>query len=774
MANNISPISLKNNFPDGFARYITQGLALAKQAGLSWTISLDDKGVATNGSAWDLRRILADANPTPAKLRTFSTIPAALIEMISRQLPGSDSGVEPRPVSPEWQELIKAYALNHLLVSGLSVQHLSSTCTALRLIATVTIGKQPWQLDASDLRLSISVASAIQPSGQMAILITSFVRTVIDSYHLFDACPIYPLLSGRNSGATSKFRAAKFTKREDSLRADLQARKAEEKLPELRAFWELMRIVFTERPRTFLDAIRFAQGKLLALTGLRGGEISLLPLDWKRTIDYLDRDGTPAGDCGGFSRALLLRHFAEKQGSSRREAGTLWETSQFVPAMFEEILCETLEEVERLTAPLRKTLKEQCETGRILPMYALDQVIPISELYVRMTGMPLFKDLAPENFEPYFERYRHSLDLSALDELVELQRTDSSNPRSAFYVFANRLKKDGVTFRSQDGTNQCLLIEEIEAYIRSNTPTKVSDVALYRIDGDKCLAPWELLFLIPKRALGEGRGNTPCHVGLSLGVGIATPEVLARSLSANGDDVQTIFRTYGQSEIDRSLSLLPHSFRHLQNTELFRLSVADTIITKRFNRRSVAQSYEYDHRSLQEELEQIILPNEWQEFLGPKAGAVAKLIQSGRATGPLVQEFKRLQTTEGDESAFSFLKAEADGFHATPYGHCLNSFTVDPCPTHLECFNGCGHLSATNLPENRRHLLVLQDKLRAAVELARAKPTNSIGRDNQIMHAELRIAGVQRILGTPPGDLVFPGGPDLSQSASHKSVLNGT
>ncbi|NCA71721.1 MAG: hypothetical protein EOM91_16900 [Sphingobacteriia bacterium] len=40
---------------------------------------------------------------------------------------------------------------------------------------------------------------------------------------------------------------------------------------------------------------------------------------------------------------------------------------------------------------------------------------------------------------------------------------------------------------------------------------------------------------------------------------------------------------------DRRLTLQSHALRHLQNTELFRLGVADTIITKRFNRRSVAQ-----------------------------------------------------------------------------------------------------------------------------------------------------------------------------------------
>jgi hypothetical protein len=59
----------------------------------------------------------------------------------------------------------------------------------------------------------------------------------------------------------------------------------------------------------------------------------------------------------------------------------------------------------------------------------------------------------------------------------------------------------------------------------------------------------------------------------------------------------TLFERYGQTDEDRSLRLTSHSLRHLQNTELFRLGIADTIITKKFNRRSVQQSSVYGLRS---------------------------------------------------------------------------------------------------------------------------------------------------------------------------------
>lgn len=228
------------------------------------------------------------------------------------------------------------------------------------------------------------------------------------------------------------------------------------------------------------------------------------------------------------------------------------------------------------------------------------------------------------------------------------------------------------------------------------------------------------------------------------------------------DSNPSLFSQYGANEEDRKLTLESHKLRHLQNTELFRLGVADTIISKRFNRRSVAQSYEYDHRSLAEELDQISIPEEFELTLGEKATTVAKMIKAGKANGPIVSTFLNIQAKQGDVAAYEYLRVEADGFHATPYGHCLNSFTVDPCPKHLECFANCRHLSATDLPENRANLVRLEGKFEAAIEIIKSRPSPSIGWKNQLQHAEQRLAGVQRLLSTKSGEVVFPNGVDLS------------
>jgi hypothetical protein len=309
-----------------------------------------------------------------------------------------------------------------------------------------------------------------------------------------------------------------------------------------------------------------------------------------------------------------------------------------------------------------------------------------------------------------------------------------------------------------------LHIGELEDHIRKTTPTKISDMLSISADSGS-IQPWELLFVHPKRSLSEERNDGLCDITRYIAVSRPDPTLIGVAL---GDSNQrsSLFAQYGATEEDKELQLESHKLRHLQTTELYRLGIADTIISKRYNRRSVSQSYEYDHRSLAEELEQISISEEAELMLGEKATTVAKMIKGGKANGPIVDAFFRIQATEGEDAAYEYLRVEADGFHATPYGHCLNSFTVDPCPKHLECFSGCRHLSATNLPENRQNLIRLQGKFKSAIETIRARPSASIGWKNQLEHAEKRLSGVQALLATPAGQLVFPNGADFSLPAS--------
>ncbi|MCY1476993.1 hypothetical protein D9M68_103700 [compost metagenome] len=499
----------------------------------------------------------------------------------------------------------------------------------------------------------------------------------------------------------------------------------------------------------------------------------LLPADWQRTRAYYDRHGQSAGTQGGYAEALLLRHFAEKQQTPTSDSRVLFEKVQYVPEMFRDLLTETLARSVALTEPLRRTLRQQTETGRLLPWYAEHEVVPAAHLYPHLTGNPFWAAMDGAQRADLLERYRAQFDITLLQEMHDLQRTSHARqPRldSAAYVYLNRLEKamrageHPLSFRRADGSvippdvrlqwsQTCLHVGELEAYLRAAMPTKLSDTASLPLMSGQ-LQSWELLFLAPERSLPEERDDGICDVTRAMAVNRPDTGFVANAIGERPSG-ESLFQRYGQSPEDQRLHLESHMLRHLQNAELFRLGVADTIIYKRFNRRSVTQSYVYDHRSLAEKLDQIELPAEAESSLGEKAATVAKMIQAGKASGPLVAAFLRIQADEGEE-AFAYLKAEADGFHVTPYEHCLNSFTVDPCPKHLECFTGCRHLSATNLPENRAHLVKLEGKLVAALAHTEARLATALGRDNQIAHARVRLEGVRKLLVSANGALPLP------------------
>ncbi|MBR7745149.1 hypothetical protein [Undibacterium baiyunense] len=761
-----------------FTSFIDLGKSLARDKGLDWNFVLTELGDAVDGIGWNLTKSVGDTPPPVHYLRGLGQDSRALAFINKEREIAGKASVHRKALSPAWCDLIKAAVAEQLFFKRNSTGHVfNNILRPLRVLATC-VPKEPWEMTLDDLQYAIRIASEIQASGKLGDVLVGAIKVVLDAYHVCDAGQMSGMLQVRRLSVKNV--KSRHTMSKDELRTKLDERKQAERLPSQRAFWELVRIVMTERPKSFMDELRFAAVQVMIFTGLRVGEAALLPLDWKRERTYLDARGRSASEAGGFSTALMLRHFAEKQQEVESDSQILRQNIQSVPEMFRETLVATLDRIVQITAPLRDTMKLQCISGRLLPWYKESDLVPFTELYTRLSGNPFWLDIDRELF---LNEYRESFDPSVFDKLsrfqADLYLESQSKLDIAVYVYGNRLQRkmqNGDTplvFRTSNGrqiaprarmlwAETYLNIGELEAYVRSTTPTKISDTQPFRTDSG-LVSPWELLFLHPKRSLAEERNGGLCDITRYMSVSRPDPTLIGVAL---GDHVAnpSLFSQYGADEEDRKLALESHKLRHLQNTELFRLGVADTIISKRFNRRSVTQSYEYDHRSLAEELDQISFPEELEIALGEKTTTVAKLIKVGKANGPIVNAFLNIQMNQGDAAAYEYLRVEADGFHATPYGHCLNSFTVDPCPKHLECFANCRHLSATDLPENRQNLLRLESKLKTVVETINGRPSSSIGWKNQLEHANDRLAGVQKLLATSPGQRPFPNGEDLSQS----------
>jgi hypothetical protein len=91
----------------------------------------------------------------------------------------------------------------------------------------------------------------------------------------------------------------------------------------------------------------------------------------------------------------------------------------------------------------------------------------------------------------------------------------------------------------------------------------------------------------------------------------------------------------------------------------------------------------------------------------------------------------------------------------------------------LECFAGCCHFQNSEQDEHKRNLEVTRDRLRKAIEIIEAKPSDSIGRDNQLAHAQKRLKHIEIALAAGPGVRPFPDGPDLSDTGEGRTVLDG-
>ncbi|MDR5777717.1 MULTISPECIES: hypothetical protein [unclassified Caballeronia] len=290
-----------------------------------------------------------------------------------------------------------------------------------------------------------------------------------------------------------------------------------------------------------------------------------------------------------------------------------------------------------------------------------------------------------------------------------------------------------------------------------------SDIRTFRTSTGRTVGTWHRLFL----TLG-GVFQFPLQKSLASDTAISTPlspRVYMSLGRATGNGSLSFFRKYGRSPQTKEFSVQPHALRHLMNTELFRQDVPDTAITHQFGRVTVAQSYEYDHRSLAEKLKFVQLPAVCNSFAPPGStqAMVAKMVVSGvAASSHLGQSFKRIQGEHGDEAAFAYLAANSDGFHVTPYGFCTNSFSMNPCARHLKCFDGCRHFAASGLPEHRVTLETLRGRLVEMRAAAEAKSARTIGRKNQITHAERLIRGVQAALDSEPDWAVFPEGDDYA------------
>lgn len=231
--------------------FIRDARNIAELRGIPWNIQLDAEGIVIPDQAWNLTQMVGASQPPTTWVNDLGTDRRTIEVLNSAPQPGPQRAYCKRPLSRHWQDLIKACLVDQLLVRRNTCGHAScSVVGPLRVLATCAATVEPWAVTVDDVAFAIDTARKVQASGTLADLVFGVVRNILDPNHLTDFGPLSPSLTRDKK---IQVRRSKFAKSMDDLRSDLDERKSAEKLPERRAFWELVRIVFTETPRSFLD-----------------------------------------------------------------------------------------------------------------------------------------------------------------------------------------------------------------------------------------------------------------------------------------------------------------------------------------------------------------------------------------------------------------------------------------------------------------------------------------------------------------------------------------
>ncbi|MDI7863165.1 hypothetical protein MRS76_14490, partial [Rhizobiaceae bacterium n13] len=632
-----------------FRTLLEAAMQVATRQGLDWHTPIDQSGAILKGHRWNVAELagrrgrsgnfyFSDTAPDESAVNALNEV------RLSLALPR----LIRRPPTDAWIDLMKITIIDNVFTRNNRPQTIQRRVLCLRILAAEAEDTPPWAIEPVMIRRAYNAALAIGSSGKTATDLASTVRTVIDDCGFAAVSPLARYCSASDQDAAKVELEGRLARNRHRSHAAiferLEDRPSPEKLPDEKSYNKLKQIIFGAVPKTFSDRIRFPVLKIHLVTGLRIEEVLSAPLWALMWREYFDFDGTPAGEKGGVARDLWFRHFASKKPTEENKGELLFETSQVIPLRFQEMVADTIQEVVNLTAPARKRLKLQYDTGRLFPEFLQDELVPASEMYVRLSGNALFSRAAvPDDL---INAYRKSGDIEILRAIRSSQSDASIAPSQISYWSKHNalIARDvgGSEVRGKRNWEKCYFrIGEIEEYFGEKLRFKGPEIGTYRLHGGAGYGTHDMMFLIPTRNVIEGRNGG--LLDAELYYAFKRIDYRDIDIALDGRQPDSIFRRYLGAE-GRNLRIKTHQNRHLQTTELYRHGVSDAIVTKRFNRTSLTQSRVYDNRSLSERFEALDLGDVALDVHREPQKRALEAIQSGKLAGPKVQTFLKCQS----------------------------------------------------------------------------------------------------------------------------------
>ncbi|MEM5461891.1 hypothetical protein VSR69_45210 [Paraburkholderia phytofirmans] len=153
-----------------YSAFIELGKTLVREKGLQWDMPLDDTGYAQDGIGWNLTAIANDVPPPTHYLRDLGPDVKALAIVNAERAERSLTPLPRRPLSPAWQDLIKAAVAEQLLFKRNSAGHvMQHIARPLRVVATC-VEKAPWLALEQRYRPAANLATWLSDSSRSFLM----------------------------------------------------------------------------------------------------------------------------------------------------------------------------------------------------------------------------------------------------------------------------------------------------------------------------------------------------------------------------------------------------------------------------------------------------------------------------------------------------------------------------------------------------------------------------------------------------------------------------
>src|ERR1035441_7373062 len=105
--------------------FIRDAQAIAAERGIRWSIDLGSDGVAPKGQGWNLTQMVHASPPPTDWLNDFGTDRVTVGGLNANPVAGPVRTYSKRPLPGPWQDLIKACAIDQLLVRRNTCPHVA-------------------------------------------------------------------------------------------------------------------------------------------------------------------------------------------------------------------------------------------------------------------------------------------------------------------------------------------------------------------------------------------------------------------------------------------------------------------------------------------------------------------------------------------------------------------------------------------------------------------------------------------------------------------------